>query len=91
MNAALIAACAANSRQRWNSQPVPYLPPSYFEKAERPVIGMLKITTSPDITVMPDLRDDGCELRFKSIFAVNKLIQELESLRKNMLVLEDDK
>lgn len=89
MNAALIAACAANSRNGRlnNNQPV-YILPTECRDDDRPVIGMLKVKNGPHLSVREDLKEDGCEFRFKSVYGVVALIRDLEALKENMLVLE---
>lgn len=87
MNAALLAACAINSANaaRNNAQPV-YISPA--QRIERPIIGMIRILNEPDVDIREDCVNDGAEIRFRSIYAVDKLIRDLEALKKNMLVLE---
>ena len=89
MNAALLAACAANSRNggRRDTQPV-YILPETRKNDDRPVIGMLKVKNSPHLSVREDLKEDGCEFRFRSVYGVIALIRDLEELKENMLVLE---
>lgn len=87
MNAALLAACAISSANaaRNNTQPV-YIPPA--QRVERPIIGMIRILNEPDVDIREDCVNDGAEIRFRSIYAVDKIIRDLEALKKNMLVLE---
>ena len=84
MNAALIAACAANSRMLSEYQTV-YI---HHEKVERPIIGMIKIENNRDAVIVNDCVMDGVELRFRSVLEVNDLMRKLDKLRQNMLVLE---
>lgn len=87
MNAALLAACAVNAARN-NTQPV-YIPP--VQRVERPVIGMIRILNERDVVVVDDCVNDGVEVRFRSIRAVDELIIDLESLKKNMMELEGEK
>lgn len=84
MNAALIAACAANSRKQSQYQTV-YIPP----KVERPIIGMIKLENNRDAVIINDCMYDGIELRFRSVLEVTDLMRKLDKLRQNMLALED--
>lgn len=84
MNAALIAACAANSHYRSTYQTV-YIPP----KVERPIIGMIKVENGRDAVIVNDCLMDGVELRFRSVLEVTDLMRKLDKLRQNMLALED--
>ena len=90
MNAALIASCAANSvaGSRNGEQPIYILPKEHLHREDRPVLGMIKIHSKPDLVVLDDLANDGVELRFRSVYAVTKLIRDLEALKENMLALE---
>lgn len=84
MNAALLAACAVNAARN-NTQPV-YITP--VQRVERPIMGMIRILNERDVVVVDDYVNDGVEVRFRSIRAVDELIRDLESLKKNMMVLE---
>jgi len=89
MNAALLAACAVNSANAArNSTQSVYIPP--VQKVERPIIGMIRILNEPDVDVREDLVNDGAEIRFRSVYAVDQLIRDLEKLKKNMLDLEEN-
>ena len=91
MNAALIAACAANSA-RVAQQNVQHtcVVWDHIKPIERPIIGMIKVENRRDAVIVDDLVNDGVELRFRNVFEVNELIRKLESLRENMIVLEGD-
>lgn len=87
MNAALIAACANSGKHNQSKPTYPY---HEVRKVERPVIGMIRVLNDRDTVVLDDLQNDGVELRFRSVMAVDELIRKLQRLKDNMLVLEGE-
>lgn len=53
------------------------------------VVGMIKILSSRDVRISPDLCDDGVEIRFNNVNEVNDLIERLIKLRDDMLAKGD--